>query len=273
MVAVGQWLEATPVLVIGLLTFLAMVGAAFIGALARRHREKARTRDGEQGDDSRDGYVVSAVLGLLALLLGFTFSLAVDRYETRRTLVLQEANAISTSYLYAQLLEEPHRSHLSGILLAYTENRVALGHSDASRSEPLLARNDARLFELWTATAAAFDSVRDTAFSNSVPQVISQVADLDTARKAARHARVPTVVFVVLLIYVIVTAGMLGYVRAASRRVVAVGLLFALKVMSLMLILDIDRPSGRGVRESQAPMIALLDTLRNQTPATFERLR
>ena len=79
MVAVGQWLEATPVLVIGLLTFLAMVGAAFIGALARRHREKARTRDGEQGDDSRDGYVVSAVLGLLALLLGFTCSLAVYR--------------------------------------------------------------------------------------------------------------------------------------------------------------------------------------------------
>src|SRR5690606_31477929 len=127
MVAVGQWLEATPVLVIGLLTFLAMVGAAFIGALARRHREKARTRDGEQGDGRAAGSVVSAVLGLLAQLLGCTFSLAVDRYETRRTRVDQEANAIGTSYLYAQLLEEPHRSHLSGILLPYAENRVALG--------------------------------------------------------------------------------------------------------------------------------------------------
>lgn len=211
--------------------------------------------------------------GLLALLLGFTFSLAVDRYETRRTLVLQEANAISTSYLYAQLLEEPHRSRLSGILLAYTENRVELGHTDQGRAAPLLAKNDALLIELWTATAAAFDSVRNTAFSSSVPQVISQVTDLDTARKAARHARVPTIVFVVLLIYVVVTAGMLGYVRAASRRVLAVGLLFALKVMSLMLILDIDRPSGGGVRESQAPMTALLDTLRTQTPATFDGWR
>ena len=120
---------------------------------------------------------------------------------------------------------------------------------------------------------AAFDSMRTTAFSNSLAQVAGEVADLDAARKAARHARVPTVVFVVLLIYVIVTAGMLGYVQAASRRVVAVGLLFALKVMSLMLILDIDRPNGGGVRESQEPMRTLLVTLRNQPPDVFDRWR
>lgn len=103
--------------------------------------------------------------------------------------------------------------------------------------------------------------------------MISQVADLDMARKAARQARVPTIVFVVLLIYVVVTAGMLGYVRAASRRVVAVGLLFALKVMSLMLILDIDRPNGGGVIESQEPMMVLRDSLRNQPPDAFDRWR
>lgn len=273
MIAVGQWLEATSVPVIGLLTFLAMVGAAFVGAVARRHREKRRTRDDEEGVDSRDGYVVSAVLGLLALLLGFTFSLAVDRYETRRSLVLQEANAISTSYLYAQLLEEPHRSRMSGLLLAYAENRVELGRTEPSRAEPLLARSDAIALDLWAATTAAFDSVRDTAFANGLPRAVGQVIDLDTARKAARHARVPIVVFVVLLIYVIVTAGMLGYVRAASRRVVAVGFLFALKVMSLMLILDIDRPHSGGIRESQEPITAVRDTLRSQPPGSFDRWR
>jgi len=197
----------------------------------------------------------------------------VDRFETRRTLVLEEANAIGTSYLYAQLLEEPHRSRMSGLLLAYTENRVELGHTDRDNAAPLLARNDALLVQLWAATAAAFDSVRTTAFSDSLPQVMGEVTDLDAARKAARHARVPTVVFVVLLIYVIVTAGMLGYVQAASRRVVAVGLLFALKVMSLMLIMDIDRPNGGGVRESQEPMRTLLVTLRNQPPDVFDRWR
>jgi hypothetical protein len=273
MIAVEQWLEATPVPLIGLLTFLAMAGAAFVGSLARRHREKARARNGEDEAGGRDGHIVSAVLGLLALLLGFTFALAVDRFETRRALVLQEANAIGTSYLYAQLLEEPHRSRMSGLLRAYTENRVELATAARGRTAQLFARNDQLLVDLWSATAAAFDGLKATAFSNSLPQVVSQVIDLDAARKAARNARVPTVVFVVLLIYVVVTAGMLGYMRVASRGVVAVGFLFALKVMSLMLILDIDRPAGGGIRESQGPMITLRETLRTQPPGTFDRWR
>jgi hypothetical protein len=97
--------------------------------------------------------------------------------------------------------------------------------------------------------------------------------DLDAARKGARLARVPAVVFVVLVIYVVMTAGMLGYVRAASQSLVAVGLLFALMTMSLMLILDIDRPAGGGIRESQAPMVTLRDTLRTQPPGAFDRWR
>lgn len=159
MVVVGEWLESLPLLLFGLLTFLAMTGAAFVGAAACWHRERRTARDGKDDEDNRDAYVISSVLGLLALLLGFTFSLAVDRYETRRTLVLQEANAIGTSYLYAQLLDEPHRSRMSGLLRAYAENRVELGYADSRNSAPLLARNDALLTQLWAGTAAAFDSL------------------------------------------------------------------------------------------------------------------
>ena len=273
MIAFEQWLEATPVPVIGLLTFLAMIAAAFAGALAQRHRAKAGARDDKDEDSGRDGLFVSAVLGLLALLLGFTFALAVNRFETRRELVLQEANAIGTSYLYVQLLEEPHRSRMSALLRAYTENRVALATAAPERTAQLLSANDRILVDLWSATATAFDSVRATAFSNALLQVVGQVIDLDAARKAARQARVPTVVYAVLLIYVVVTAGMLGYVRIASRSMVPAGFLFALKVMSLMLILDIDRPAGGGIRESQGPMIALREALRTQQPGTFDRWR
>jgi hypothetical protein len=59
---------------------------------------------------------VSAVLGLLALLLGFTFAMAVDRFEQRRTLVLDEVNAISTAYLRTQLLQAPHRERIGKLL-------------------------------------------------------------------------------------------------------------------------------------------------------------
>lgn len=273
MIALGQWLETTPVFVLGLLIFLTMIGAATIGSIARRSRKVATARHGDDKDANSDGYVVSAVLGLLALLLGFTFALAVDRFETRRVLVLQEANAIGTTYLYAQVLDEPHRSRISGLLREYAGNRVELAAAEPEHKAKLFAENDRLLIDLWSATVAAHDSVRTTAFSASLLQSVSHVIDLDTARKSARQARVPTVVFVVLVAYVVVTAGMLGYVRAAPQGRVVVGFLFALMVMSLMLILDIDRPASGGIRESQEPLITLRETLRAQPPGTFDRWR
>ena len=78
----------------------------------------------------QESYVVSAVLGLLALLLAFTFSLATDRFEARRVLVLEESNAIGTAFLRTQLLGEPHRARLSQLLIEYTDNRIVLAKAE-----------------------------------------------------------------------------------------------------------------------------------------------
>jgi hypothetical protein len=242
-------------------------------SFARRSREKRIVANSDGKDGGPDGYIVSAVLGLLALLLGFTFALAVDRFETRRVLVLEEANAIGTTYLYAQLLDEPHRSRMSALLRDYTGNRIALAAAAPRKKARLFAQNDRLLVDLWSATAAVFDDVKATAFSASLLQSVSHVIDLDTARKSAREARVPTVALMVLMIYVVVTAGMLGYVRVASQGLAAVALLFGLMAMSLMLILDIDRPVGGGITESQEPMVTLRDTLLTRTPRQFDRWR
>src|SRR5262249_42706851 len=159
-------------------------------------------------DDNHEGYVVSAVLGLLALLMGFTFALATDRYDARRGRVLEEANAIGTSYLRAQLLQEPHRTRISGLLVAYAENRIALAHAQ-SRDNPgaLLARNDQLLTDLWSATVASFDSIKGLDFSSAFIESMNAVIDLDAARKAARRAHVPSEVYLVLFVYLVVTAG------------------------------------------------------------------
>src|SRR5262245_9726116 len=100
------WLSATPPSLIGLALFAAVIIALLAGHVASM-------RLGRPLEDSAETFVVSSVFGLLALLLGFTFALAIDRYETRRILVQQEANAINTAYTRAQLLDEPHRSRIS----------------------------------------------------------------------------------------------------------------------------------------------------------------
>src|SRR5262245_35151408 len=145
-----DWISELPISIVGGMLLAGALLAGFIG-----HAVRLRTTAGLPSE-GQEGYIVSGVLGLLALMLAFTLAMAVDRFETRRQLVLEEANAIGTTYLRSQLLGEPHRTRLSKLLVEYTENRIAL--ATAPRAE-LLATSNQLLTDLWAATAAAFDSI------------------------------------------------------------------------------------------------------------------
>ena len=268
-----NWLSLTPLWIVASVLFVTICLAALTGAALRTQRDRRVSALETQAEAGQEGYVVSAVLGLLALLLGFTFSLAVDRFDARRLLVLEEANAIGTAYLRSQLLPEPHRSRMSGLLIRYTDNRLALGEAKPDGVPPLLVKNDALVTDIWAAAAAAFDSIKSLNFSSAYVQSINSVIDVGSARKAARQARVPPEVFAALLVYMVVAAGVLGYVVRGVALRVAGGLLLALLTLSLSLIIDIDRPSMGGVVESQTPMEDLVKSLEAQPPAVFDKWR
>jgi hypothetical protein len=264
----AQWLENAPIWQIGLLLVFAMLAASLAGEWLSRLRKRAAAESAGAGE----GYIVSATLGLLALLMGFTFSLAVERFEARRVLVLEEANAIGTTYLRAQMLEPVDRARISQMLIDYTDNRIALAKAPRDRIEPLLAKNDQMLTDLWSATLAAWPSIKTLDFSSSFLETMNNMIDLDASRKAARLARVPTAVFFVLFVYVITSAGVLGYAGAnkegrGSDRV---------PVPAAGPVADADdrhRPAQGGrVTESQAPMERLRATLASQPPEVFDRI-
>lgn len=265
--AFGGWLDGSALWQIGIGLLIAMALAAGLGHVLRKWRRRKRAAESTDGE----GYVVSAVLGLLALLMGFTFSLAIDRFEARRGLVLEEANAIGTTYLRAQLLEAPHRARISRMLVDYTDNRIALAQAPRERLGPLVAINDRLITDLWTATAAAWPTIKGLDFSSAFLESMNAVIDLDAARKVARAARVPVEVFLVLVIYVIAAAGVLGYTLADQRGRGAAVLLILLLSMSLLLVIDIDRPDVGGVGEVQTPMLQLKASLAAQPPSVFDR--
>jgi hypothetical protein len=154
-------LDATPLWLVGIGLVLSMGLAATIGWFTRR-RLVIASGDGE--GSGQEGYIVSGVLGLLALLLGFTFSLAIERYEGRRALVLEEANDIGTTYLRAQLLPSPHRERVSNVLVVYTSNRIALAQAQGPGHGAGCAaahQNDQLLTDLWAETVAVMPSIRD----------------------------------------------------------------------------------------------------------------
>lgn len=272
---IGTWIETAPLWLVAAVLLGLMVLASYVGHSVRRYHDKNPPVDEKVARlmAGQEGYIVSAVLGLLALLTGFTFSLAVDRFETRRALVLEEANAIGTTYLRTQLLDAPHRSRISDLLVQYTDNRIALAAAQHNKEgEEVLARNDRLVTELWTATVAAFPTIRGLDFSTAYLDSMNALIDLDAARKASRAAKVPPAVFGVLAIYIIITAAVMGYVLVGPRGRVTGLFLFILIVMSQLLIIDIDRPTAGRVTESQGPMLRLRETLATP-PAVFDRMK
>jgi len=270
---VDRLLYATPFWLIAVTIFVGMAASAWTGHYLRKRREyggAARRKD--KDEDSKEGLVVSSVMGLLALLIGFTFSLAIDRFDTRRERVLMEANAVGTTYLRTQLLEEPHRSRISGLLVRYADLSLALSQATPGPEQQLLlAKNDALITDLWSATVAAFPSMKGYDFSSTYLESMNEVIDLNAARQQARRARVPSEILLVLCLYQFIAAGVIGYVligRGGQRTGTLLLLLFGL---SLVLVIDVDYPVGGGINVSQEPMRQLKASLKSWRPGTFDR--
>lgn len=265
----GNWLFDAPLALI----WLALIGGMAVSAWAGVRLRLRRKRAAADSDSTQEGYIVSAVLGLLALLTGFTFAMAIDRYDTRRERVLEEANAIGTTYLRAQLLEEPHRARISDLLARYVDARIAMATEPDGESPARVAENERIVTDLWAATVAAFPTIRDYDFSSTFLESMNHVIDLDAARRAARRAHIPAEVLFILFAFQFASAGVIGYVLIGGRGRMSAAMLFALFSLALILIIDIDRPTVGGISASQRPMLDLRDTLRTTPRPAYDRFK
>jgi len=262
-------LDSAPALISGLLLFGLMLLATLVGRYVHReHQRRFGTCEEAKGQEE---IILSAVLGLLALLLGFTFSLAVDRFEMRRALVVEEANAIGAAYLRAQLLDEPHRTRMSRLLQRYTDVRITLATADRTQANALLPVNRGLIHDIWSAAKASFPTIKDYDFSSAYIDSVNNLIEIGSARMEARLVRVPPEVFVVLFVYMITTAAVLGYVLKGPRSHLVAVFLLVLLTLSLMLIVDIDRPGSGMVREGQGPMEDLRRAMASWRPASFDQ--
>ena len=269
--SMGEWLRAAPIWLLGLLLLVAASLFASAGAwFARWVSTRARAW---QLSETQQGYVVTSAYALLGLLIGFTFSFAVERYQVRAQLVVQDAKAIDTFYLETQLLPEPHRSKLSGLLLQYAETHLEIGqtHRRDARASELLARDDLLLRQLWTAVIPAFESVRSIDFSSVFVDSAVELSNVDLERRALRRAIIPTTVIVVLVFYSLVAAAVLGAVmRTRNQHQVSVPLLL-LYILALMLITDLNRPVDGTIHEPQAAMSQVVAELKANPPSIYQQ--
>ena len=271
--SLSDWLFGASVVAIGLCTLAVMLVAAGAGHLLRKAQERRSPKKKRESGESvaQEGYLFSGLLGLLGLLLAFSFGMVLNRYEARRELVTSEANAIGTAYLRAQLLDEPHRSRLSQLLAAYTGNRIELANAGGD-SRVLLARNDQLLTDIWTAIRASRESALSHGITTALLMSYNEVIDLDTERKVAWSLRVPVEVGILLIVYLAVMAAVVGYQVDGPRGRRAATVFFIAVALSITVITDINRPMSGHARESQKAMLILLQSLHAQPPRVFDRL-
>jgi len=267
------WLTDLSIVGTGIAALVVMLVAAGVGQLIKRAQARRSSPETAESEPSvaQEGYLLSSALGLLGLLLAFSFGMVINRYEARRELVTTEANAIGTAYLRAQLLDDPHRSRLSNLLLSYTENRIQLATADDQK--PLLVKNDKLLTEIWAAVSAARESAMAHGISVPLLGTYNEVIDLDTERKMAWQLRVPKEVLVLLLVFLAVTAAVVGHQVDGPRGKRAALVLFLLLALSITVITDINRPMAGSSRESQEAMRMLLASLKAQPPHVFDQFR
>lgn len=243
--------------------FLATVTVVLLAIEGGYRLGKYRRRRSEQEDRPPVGEIVAATLALLAFLLAFTFGLAASRYDVRRGLVVDEANAIGTSYLRAAMLTEPHRSAVRGLLRDYVDARlraVEPGKLDRgiTRSEELHSR-------LWEhATTAGSENPSSIVVGLFITS-LNEVIDLHTKRlMLGAGNRIPGVIWVSLYFVAIVATAAMGYhtgLSGSNRSLAILALVLAFCAV-MTLIADLDRPQEGLLRVSQQALINLRDSLR-----------
>lgn len=248
-----------------LLICLALIGVLLV-AEEVGFRVKGRPKPGSEGVERADiAVILGAVLTLLALMLGFTYAMSQSLYETRRQLVVDEANAIGTTYLQAKALPEPRSSEIQELLRQYVALRVEVTKIADVTPEKIREVDNLtkQLHSLIWSHAAALARESPNPIVSVFLQSLNEMIDLHTKRLAAFRNRVPFSVYLVLFIVSAITLSLAGYYFGTSRqkrRTLSV-MLVLLVVTVMWLILDLDQPARGLIRASQQSLIDLSQDL------------
>jgi hypothetical protein len=200
----------------------------------------------------------ASVLGLLALMIGFTFAVALSRFEARREGVLNEANAIGTTALRARLLPAPHSQDCLKLLREYVQVRLDLTQKIPSPLDlkAVLDRSNAIQEALWLQAKEVAAKNNGMVPTGLFIQSLNEMIDNHEKRVIALTSRVPDIVLVVLYLIAMAASVFSGYAAGVesqrSRRpmYVAMGLFIAV----ILLIQDLDRPTRGFITAGEQPM-------------------
>lgn len=243
-----------PVIVLAI-AFLLQVIAAYAGDALRRRR--ARPKENTNHDFAT---ILPSALTLLALIVGFAFSMAVGRYDQRKTYEEAEANAIGTEYVRADILPEALSAHIHDLLTKYTALRIQF---DQLRDLSKLDQNTGSTSDLQAVLWASVVGLATTQPTPTVALVMSGMNDVLNTQgytQAAFLNRVPAGAWLLMIFVAMACNFLLGYTQERTTRSTLLVLPFILAI-PFLLIADIDSPHGGLIRVVPQNLILLAHSL------------
>lgn len=240
---------------LGLILFGVVFGATglglFLGHYLRHRSEHLR---------EPLGVLQAALLGLVGLVLAFGLALAVGRYDSRRAAVVDDADAIGTTYLRAQTLAEPFRSQSLQRLVRYADASIRLSRSVPTTTGARQAVADGQKLqrELWRLAGQALADAPLASAPRLYVETLNQMIDMQTVRVAALNNRVPGAVLAVEVIFAGAALSLLAfYLAILGRGVLPVLVAAALICLLLLVTLDLDRPRRGLITVPLTPLTSL----------------
>ncbi|HTX87473.1 MAG TPA: hypothetical protein VMC08_00660 [Bacteroidales bacterium] len=238
-----------------LVPFLTVLLSIFIGQLIGR----SRARQFPELKEGAVGSVVGAVIGLLAFIMAFTFQIAANHYDARKTLLLEEVTQIRKVYLQAGLIPEPLRSNTRILLKEYVDLRIHLA-ADPSKLAEGMARSQQILDTLWKyAENLAAQDRSSEAYSLYTASVNELVDKYNQRVTMGLEIRIPVLILVILMIITFFSMLTLGYHFGISGKGnFNINLMLAIVFATVIfLIISLDRPEFGISIVNQKPMVTL----------------
>ena len=220
--------------------FLAMLALLELGRrLGKRHLS-------QDPDSTKTGAIDGAVFGIMGLLIAFSFSGAASRFDTRRNLVVEEANNIGTAWLRLDLIPPDTQPALREKFRQYVDSRLAAYQKapDMAAVKAELAKGQALQSEIWTLAVAACQKSSSPSTAMLLLTALNQMIDITTTRTMAAQMHPPRPIFVMLGLMVLAGALLAGYGMAAAKNRNWFHILaFAVvNILAVYIILDFEFP-------------------------------
>jgi hypothetical protein len=236
--------------IVGVVLGVLMLAAWQIG---RRIGRRVRGKDGIKPSKFDD-----ASIGLLGLLLAFSFGTSIAKHDQRQVAVVADANAIDDFYTCASLLKDPNRTKLQTVIRQYAQLRLDLARGRARDLEEALAQFVRMHDEMTTLVGQAFTD--GTPIAMLLANTLNSVTSNQASRLAAYRDRLPTSIVFLLCTCAIVTALLIGREQAVEGSTDLAGTLCFIVLVSIAVYvtLDLNRPESGRIRVSQEPIEHLL---------------